>query len=143
MILTAPDPGAVFTGVPAGHTFYRFDYGFLSQTCSDRKPDPKGEGGHIRPTCRLLCGRPQNSRQVGRALKLGLAGSAFPAHRVVNSQGFLSGAAAFETPDMQRLLLEAEGIAVRDNRVDLRLYGWKNTIEEALSLQKSFEERGI
>ena len=91
----------------------------------------------------LLCGRPQNSRQVGRALKLGLAGSAFPAHRVVNSRGFLSGAAAFETPDMQRLLLEAEGVAVQDNRVDLKRYGWKNTMEDALSLQKSFEERGI
>ena len=91
----------------------------------------------------LLCGRPKNSRQVGRALKLGLAGSAFPAHRVVNSRGFLSGAAAFETPDMQRLLLEAEGVAVQDNRVDLKRYGWKNTMEDALSLQKSFEERGI
>ena len=32
---------------------------------------------------------------------------------------------------------------VQDNRVDLKRYGWKNTMEDALSLQKSFEERGI
>lgn len=91
----------------------------------------------------LLCGNPRNSRQVGRALNLGLAGSAFPAWRVVNSQGVLSGAPAFDTPDMQKILLEAEGVAVKDNRVDLKIYGWKNTMEDALSLQKSFEDKGI
>ena len=57
----------------------------------------------------LLCGKPRCSRQVGRALKYGLAGSAFPAYRVVNSRGILSGASSFDTPDMQKLLLEAEG----------------------------------
>lgn len=91
----------------------------------------------------LLCGKPRNSRQVGRALKQGLAGSAFPAYRVVNFQGVLSGAPAFDTPDMQKMLLEAEGVVVKCNRVDLKTYGWKNTMEDALSLQKSFEEKGI
>ena len=91
----------------------------------------------------LLCGKPRNSRQVGRALKQGLAGSAFPAYRVVNFQGVLSGAPAFDTQDMQKMLLEAEGVVVKCNRVDLKTYGWKNTMEDALSLQKSFEEKGI
>ena len=91
----------------------------------------------------LLCGKPRNSRQVGRALNRGLAGSAFLAYRVVNSQGILSGAPAFDTPDMQKMLLEAEGVAVKGNRVDLKTYGWKNTMEDALFLQKSFEEKGI
>ena len=91
----------------------------------------------------LLCGKPRNSRQVGRALNRGLAGSAFPAYRVVNSQGILSGAPAFDTQDMQKMLLEAEGVVVKCNRVDLKTYGWKNTMEDALSLQKSFEEKGI
>lgn len=40
----------------------------------------------------LLCGRPRNSRQVGYALNRGLAGEKLPAHRVVNSQGLLTGA---------------------------------------------------
>ena len=91
----------------------------------------------------LLCGKPRNSRQVGRALKQGLAGSAFPAYRVVNFQGVLSGAPAFDTPDMQKMLLGAEGVVVECIRVDLQTYGWKNTMEDALSLQKSFEEKGI
>lgn len=91
----------------------------------------------------LLCGFPHNSRQVGRALNRGLAGSDFPAYRVVNSRGILSGAAAFDTPDLQKRLLKAEGIEVRENRVDLNAFGWKNTLEDALFLQKRFKEKGI
>ena len=58
----------------------------------------------------LLCGKPKNARQVGYALNRGRLGDGIPAHRVVNSRGILSGAAAFETDDMQRRLLEAEGV---------------------------------
>ena len=43
----------------------------------------------------LLCGKPKNARQVGYALNRGLAGEV-PAHRAVNSQGYLTGAASFE-----------------------------------------------
>ncbi len=91
----------------------------------------------------LLCGKPQNSRQVGYALKKGLAGEKIPAYRVVNSRGILSGAAYFETYDMQKLLLEEEGIAVnlRDGVwcVDLKQYGWRNTLEDVYLLQSLFE----
>ena len=90
----------------------------------------------------LLCGRPRNSRQVGYALNRGLAGD-LPAHRIVNSQGILSGSPAFDTPDMQRLLLEKEGVPVKDNRVDLKKYAWDNTMEDALYLKTCFEEQGI
>lgn len=90
----------------------------------------------------LLCGRPCNSRQVGYALNRGLAGD-LPAHRIVNSQGILSGSPAFDTPDMQRLLLEKEGVPVKDNRVDLKKYAWDNTMEDALYLKTCFEEQGI
>lgn len=90
----------------------------------------------------LLCGCPRNARQVGYALKYGLAGD-FPAHRVVNSSGRLSGAPAFETMDMQRLLLEAESVEVADNKVDMKRFGWNNSFEDAISLAKCFEEEGI
>lgn len=53
----------------------------------------------------LLCGVPGNARQAGYALRTGKAGQT-TAYRVVNVQGYLSGAGAFETCDMQRLLLE-------------------------------------
>lgn len=92
----------------------------------------------------LLCGKPKNARQVGHGLKCGLAGEGVPAYRVVNAKGILSGAAAFETFDMQRRLLEAEGVAVtwtEDGwKVDLKEHGWKNTMAEAVYLNKLFEE---
>lgn len=91
----------------------------------------------------LLCGRPGNARQAGYALNRGLAGEKFPAHRVVNSQGLLTGAPAFDTPDMQKWLLEEEGVEVKDGKVDLRKYGWHNSMDEALALKDSFERLGI
>lgn len=82
----------------------------------------------------LLCGFPKNARQVGYGLKKELAGEV-PAYKVVNSKGILSGAASFDYPDLQRLLLEEEGVDVSmDNQVDLKQYGWKNTLEEAEAL---------
>lgn len=91
----------------------------------------------------LLCGKPRNSRQVGYALKKGLAGEDIPAYRVVNSRGILSGASYFETYDMQKLLLEEEGVTVKflDGAwwVDLKQYGWQNTMEDVYLLQSMFE----
>lgn len=92
----------------------------------------------------LLCGKPKNSRQVGYGLKNGLAGRDIPAYRVVNSRGILSGAAYFETFDMQRMLLEAEDVKVlwteHGWKVDLNEYGWKNTVEDAIRLKTLFEQ---
>lgn len=92
----------------------------------------------------LLCGKPRNARQVGYALNRDLAGRDVPAHRVVNSQGYLSGAQSFAHPDTQRKMLRAEGVRVsRDNRVDLKAFGWNNTLDEALLLRAQFEEEGV
>lgn len=90
----------------------------------------------------LLCGMPNHSRQVGFALNRGLAGDV-PAHRVVNSQGYLTGARSFDTPDLQRKLLEAEGVEIYEDkpgrfRVNLKEFGWKNTMEEAVELNARF-----
>ena len=52
--------------------------------------------------------------ELGYALREGRAGKEFPAFRVVNAKGILSGAAAFETPDLQRLLLETEGVELAE-----------------------------
>ena len=82
----------------------------------------------------LLCGKPKNARQMGYALNR-------------NARGILSGAAAFETEDMQRSLMEAEGIQVEWTadgwQVDLKRYGWKNTMEEALGFLEILEAQGI
>lgn len=91
----------------------------------------------------LLCGLPSYGRQVGYALNRGLAGRRVPAHRVVNSKGVLSGAASFEMPDTQQRRLEAEGVDVKENRVDMKQYGWHNTLDEALELRAYFEKQGV
>lgn len=91
----------------------------------------------------LLCEKPQNSRQVGYGLKRGLAGENIPAHRIVNAKGQLSGAAYFDTPDLQKRLLEAEGVDVKRTpdgwQVDLKRFGWKNTMADAMELKEAFQ----
>lgn len=95
----------------------------------------------------LLCGKPRNARQVGWGLNRGLMGPDIPAHRVVDARGILSGAAAFDTFDMQRILLEMEGVPVswtRDGwKVDRKVWGWKNTMEEAEAFWLEFQRQGI
>lgn len=94
----------------------------------------------------LLCGEPKHARQVGYALSHNRAGDV-PAHRIVNAQGILSGAMAFETPDLQKQLLEGEGVAVKHTekgwKADLKKYGWKSTMEEAEELYRLFQAKGI
>ena len=95
----------------------------------------------------LLCGLPNHARQVGYALSHDRAGKDVPAHRIVNAKGILSGAMAFDTPDLQKTLLEKEGVAVKHTgegwRVDLKKYGWKHTLEEAEELYRLFQQEGI
>lgn len=91
----------------------------------------------------MLCGKPKNSRQVGYGLKNGLAGPDIPAFRIVNGKGELSGASHFQIPDLQRRLLEADGIPVFQNGdkwcVDLKKYGWKSSLEDAERFKSQFE----
>jgi len=74
-------------------------------------------------------GYPNMSRMVG-AVMGGCQEKEVPAHRVVNSQGYLSGRFAFETPGKMQKLLEDEGIRVKENKI----CNWKkiywNPLEE-------------
>ena len=94
----------------------------------------------------LLCGKPKNARQVGYGLNHDLVGEV-PAHRVIDAKGILSGAASFETPDLQKLLLEKEGVEVvwtpDGYQVDIKKFAWKNTLEDARALREAFEAAGI
>lgn len=94
----------------------------------------------------LLCGQPKHARQVGYALSHNRVGDV-PAHRIVNAKGILSGAMAFETADLQRQLLEGEGVTVKHTeegwKVDLKKYGWNSTMEEAEELYRLFQAEGI
>lgn len=75
----------------------------------------------------LLCGSPRASRIVGYALHSNPSPGEIPCHRVVNRFGCLSGGFAFGGIEIQKALLEGEGIFVDEEyRVDLKkyLYQW-------------------
>ena len=74
-----------------------------------------------------------SSRTVGYAMQASTAAQPpVPAHRVVNRQGLLTAKAHFGGDLMQRLL-EAEGIAIKDDQVqNFKTLFWDPAIELAL-----------
>lgn len=71
-----------------------------------------------------LSGNPRMARIVGYALHVNPAPGAIPCHRVVDRNGRLSPAFAFGGVNMQKKLLEDEGVCVTDGHVDLSRYLW-------------------
>ena len=74
-----------------------------------------------------LVGEPRKARFVGFAMHSspGMAGGV-PCHRVVFKDGSLAPGFAFGGPDVQRDMLEAEGVGfLADGRVDMARYAWE------------------
>lgn len=73
----------------------------------------------------VLCGSPRASRAVGYALHANPDNSVIPCHRVVNRFGRLAEAYVFGGKEIQKQLLESEGVKVNDDfTVDLEKYIW-------------------
>ena len=72
-----------------------------------------------------MAGDRRMARAVGNALHKNPDPEHIPCFRVVNSKGELSGAFAFGGANEQARRLEADGIEVRDGRVDLAKFGLK------------------
>lgn len=70
-----------------------------------------------------LAGDRKMARAVGNALRKCPDPDTIPCYRIVNAKGELSGAFAFGEEGLQEKLLAADGIVVRDGRVDLEKYG--------------------
>ena len=70
-----------------------------------------------------MAGNPRMSRAVGNALHKNPDPAHIPCYRVVNSKGELAGAFAFGGENVQKKLLEADGIEVINGKVDLKKYG--------------------
>jgi methylated-DNA-protein-cysteine methyltransferase-like protein len=69
---------------------------------------------------------PSGARQVGYALAALPQHADVPWHRVVNARGALSPRADPDALEVQRLLLEDEGIGFDHRRcIDLSVYGWQ------------------
>ncbi|HIV02657.1 MAG TPA: MGMT family protein [Candidatus Aphodoplasma excrementigallinarum] len=70
-------------------------------------------------------GNPRWARVVGYALHVNPDPGVIPCHRVVNRFGETSKAFAFGGEDVQRRLLEDEGVRfTAEGRVDLKRYLW-------------------
>lgn len=74
-------------------------------------------------TVALLAGNPRWARVVGYALHNNPRPGEIPCHRVVNRLGQTAKTFAFGGEDVQRKLLEAEGIEFsKDGRIDLKRF---------------------
>lgn len=72
----------------------------------------------------FLSGNPRWARVVGYALHVNPEPDLIPCYRVVNREGKVSESFAFGGGEVQRKLLEAEGIVFDENGVvDLKKYG--------------------
>ena len=71
-----------------------------------------------------LAGNPRGARGVGFALHRNPEPGVIPCHRVVFRDGSICSGYAFGGPEVQRRLLEAEGVSfLADGRVDMEMCG--------------------
>jgi len=72
-----------------------------------------------------LAGLEGHARQVGYAMHDLPSGSNVPWHRVVNARGEISPRSRGDSHELQRMLLEAEGVEFDLNgTIDLKRFGW-------------------
>ena len=79
-----------------------------------------------------ILGQPRAARAVGTALS-NLPGPLVrlvPWQRVINAAGGISFRGDVHRPDLQRALLELEGVVFRGNRVDLARFRWAGPRQE-------------
>ena len=86
---------------------------------------PKGKVATYGQVATLI-GNPRLSRVVGYALHVNPNPGVIPCHRVVNRFGRTASAFAFGGENVQRQLLENEGIIFNsDGSVDMKKYCWQ------------------
>src|SRR6267154_3663990 len=90
---------------------------------------PKGRVTSYGAVARYL-GTGMSARMVGWAMNAAHTGEKVPAHRVVNSQGLLTGKHHFKTPTAMQRALEKEGVKVtKDKVVDFEKRFWNPSLE--------------
>ena len=79
----------------------------------------------------ILCDLEGHSRQVGYALHNLPPSVKIPWHRVINAQGEISARSDGDSHELQRLLLEAEGVRFNaKGRVDLDRFRWSPVVRK-------------
>ncbi len=92
-----------------GHNFFEDVYAVV-------KLVPKGRVTSYGAIARYL-GTTMSARMVGWAMNAAHGFAKVPAHRVVNSQGLLTGKHHFKTPHDMQQRLEKDGVSVKKDKV--------------------------
>ena len=87
------------------------------------KQIPKGKVLTYGDVARAI-GAPRCARQVGWALHSNPEPGVIPCHRVVFGDGHLTEGFAFGGKEVQKALLEAEGVQFEKDIIDLEKYRW-------------------
>lgn len=95
-------------------SFFQMVYHYVKQI-------PKGKVATYGQIARA-CNCPKMSRQVGWALHCNKDGVAVPCYKIVFADGSLASSYVFGGANEQKRLLNADGIEVKDNKVDLSKY---------------------
>ena len=73
----------------------------------------------------FMIGRPRAARIVGWAMNGAPAELDLPCHRVVNKAGEMAAGDIFGGADVQRMMLESEGVTFLENsRIDMKRHLW-------------------
>ncbi len=89
---------------------------------------PKGKVATYKQVATLV-GSPNAARAVGLCMKRNPDAPRTPCHRVIASDGSLTGYSAGNGIETKREMLEAEGVKFRGNKVDLSVSLWQPAVE--------------
>lgn len=99
--------------------------GFFKDVYAAVKSVPRGKVVTYGWVARAV-GSPRSARQVGWALHSNPEPGVIPCHRVVFADGSLTSGFAFGGREIQKALLESEGVEVsEDFKTDLDKFGWR------------------
>ena len=79
-----------------------------------------------------LCGLGRGARLVGYALRAAPDRLHLPWHRVINAQGRISFPKRSRSYELQKRLLEEEGVVMLNGQFDLDRFRWTPTLDELL-----------
>ena len=97
---------------------------FFEQVYDFVKTIPKGKVTTYGDIARAI-GAPRSAKFVGFALHQNPDPEQIPCYKVVNRRGELASAFVFGGIEVQKALLEEDGIQVVDNKVDLKKYRYE------------------
>jgi methylated-DNA-protein-cysteine methyltransferase-like protein len=111
-------------------TYSADSYSFFENVWDVARLVPRGRVTSYGAIARYL-GTGRSARMVGWAMNaVGGVTPKVPAHRVVNSQGLLTGKHHFKTPTLMQELLEKEKIKVENDQVvDFKKLFWDPMVE--------------